>query len=46
MSDRDPVTLCLAIIVFVAATIIGMKNLVWFVNIINGEQINIERTLN
>ncbi|MEM6753858.1 MAG: hypothetical protein AAF630_12880 [Cyanobacteria bacterium P01_C01_bin.38] len=46
MSNRDPVTLWLVIIVSVAATIIGMRNLAWFIDTINGEQTNIQRTPN
>jgi hypothetical protein len=46
MPTKNPVTLCLALIVSVTATIIGIRNLVWFVQLISSEPTKIERYLN
>ncbi|MCJ8283668.1 MAG: hypothetical protein MJK14_28780 [Rivularia sp. ALOHA_DT_140] len=43
MYNKDPVTTWLVVFVSVVATIIGVRNLVWFVDVINREVINIER---
>ena len=46
MWNKNPLTIWLVVIVSVIATIIGMKNLIWFVETINSEVVNIERKAN
>ncbi len=46
MPNKDPVTIGLVIFVSIVATIIGIKNLVWFTDVVNREVINIERKSN
>ena len=46
MSNKDPVLTWLVVFVSIIATIIGVRNLIWFTDIVNREVINIERKSN
>ncbi|MCC5637437.1 hypothetical protein LC593_16625 [Nostoc sp. CHAB 5844] len=43
MYDKNPITICLAVLVSLAATIIGINNLVWFIQTVSPETIKIDQ---